>query len=201
MPLPIAVFDPVPAYRRGLIAALADADLEAEAPDDFESWTLGGGRRAALITVGFPHGLDMLENLAKANSDLLVVVLLREPTLDAYRQVLKAGASGVAPWDAPPEAVVRVMRAAFEGQCMVPVHIAQALAAPAPVKPEISGVTAWEAKWLRTLASGATVADLAHESSYSEREMFRLLQRLYQRMGVRNRTEALVKAAQNGLLS
>jgi hypothetical protein len=33
---------------------------------------------------------------------------------------------------------------------------------------------------------------------YSEREMFRLLRQLYDRMGVRNRTEALLKAAQCG---
>ncbi|MDQ3641282.1 MAG: hypothetical protein M3450_07420 [Actinomycetota bacterium] len=57
-----------------------------------------------------------------------------------------------------------------------------------------------EVGWLQTLARGATVARLAGEVGYSEREMFRILSNLYQRMGVVSRTEALVQAAQWGLL-
>ena len=54
---------------------------------------------------------------------------------------------------------------------------------------------------LQTMAKGRTVAQLARAVGYSEREMFRLLRQLYDRMGVRNRTEALLKAAQCGLLA
>jgi DNA-binding NarL/FixJ family response regulator len=199
---PIAIFDPVPAYRRGLLAALEDVGLRAEAPDDLEAWAVAGGSRAALLTINFPEGLDTLAKLTKVNAELVTVALLREFTADAYRNVLAAGASGAAPWDAQPEIVVRVLRAAWDQQCILPVQMAHALAMPGTLpKPELSTVTLCEAKWLRMLASGATVAELAHEASYSEREMFRLLQRLYEKMGVRNRTEALVKAARAGLLS
>jgi DNA-binding CsgD family transcriptional regulator len=51
------------------------------------------------------------------------------------------------------------------------------------------------------MANGQTVGELARAVGYSEREMFRLLRSLYERMGVRNRTEALLKAAQSGLLT
>ena len=197
----VAVSDPVPAYRRGLMAALEEDGLCSEAPDDLEEWASAPGRRAALITITEPAGVDKLTSLAKVNIDLVVVALLPEPSANAYREVLKAGASGGAPWDAMPEVVVRVLRSAWERQCIVPVHIAHALAMPAVSKPELPTVTLCEAKWLRMLANGATIAELAQDSNYSEREVFRLLHRLYERMGVRNRTEGLVKAARAGLLS
>lgn len=45
-----------------------------------------------------------------------------------------------------------------------------------------------------------TVGDLSAEIGYSERAMFRHLKALYFRLGVRNRTEALLWAKQRGLL-
>jgi DNA-binding NarL/FixJ family response regulator len=57
-----------------------------------------------------------------------------------------------------------------------------------------------EISWLRELAGGLTVAQLAERSGYSERAMFRLLRRVYVRMQVRNRTEALLRAREQGLL-
>jgi DNA-binding CsgD family transcriptional regulator len=57
-----------------------------------------------------------------------------------------------------------------------------------------------EIEWLRTLAAGSTVARLAEGVGYSERAMFRLLRDLYQRLGVKSRTEALMLAQQQGWL-
>ena len=62
-------------------------------------------------------------------------------------------------------------------------------------------ISPWEVHWLQMLANGATVADVARDASYSEREMFRLLNRLYRAMGARNRVEAIVMAARAGLLN
>jgi DNA-binding CsgD family transcriptional regulator len=66
---------------------------------------------------------------------------------------------------------------------------------------DVPQVTAVEIRWLQSLADGVTVAELAKQASYSEREMFRLLQRLYRRMGTRTRVAAIVKAARTGLLN
>jgi DNA-binding NarL/FixJ family response regulator len=49
------------------------------------------------------------------------------------------------------------------------------------------------------LASGRIVSQLAERSGYSERAMFRL-RKVYVRMQVRNRTEALLRARQQGWL-
>ena len=54
--------------------------------------------------------------------------------------------------------------------------------------------------WLRALAAGATVHQLAERIGYSEREMYRLLRAVYDRLGVPNRTQALVWATRQGIL-
>jgi DNA-binding CsgD family transcriptional regulator len=43
-----------------------------------------------------------------------------------------------------------------------------------------------------------SIAELAQTIGYSERAMYRLLKGLYTTIGVRNRTEALLKASQGG---
>jgi DNA-binding NarL/FixJ family response regulator len=47
---------------------------------------------------------------------------------------------------------------------------------------------------------GGTVQDLAGQAGYSERALYRLLHALYSRMGVSNRTEAILQASRRGLL-
>ncbi len=54
--------------------------------------------------------------------------------------------------------------------------------------------------WISALADGQTVSRLAESAGYSERAMHRHLKEVYGRLGARNRTEALVRTAQAGLL-
>lgn len=53
---------------------------------------------------------------------------------------------------------------------------------------------------LRSVASGASVAELAEEYGYSQRSMYRRLKRLWRILGATNRTQGLRKAAADGLL-
>jgi DNA-binding CsgD family transcriptional regulator len=55
-----------------------------------------------------------------------------------------------------------------------------------------------DVEWLRALSQGITVSQLAETMGYSERAMYRLLRDLYQRMDVKTRTEAVLKASQSG---
>jgi DNA-binding NarL/FixJ family response regulator len=194
--LPVAVWTPVPTYRRGLVAVLADAGFDLEEPDELDAWVMGGGRRAVVVSGCGSEGLAALREL---NSDLAIVALLEDASPDGYRGALQAGASAAVPWDAPPTIIVEVVRAAFDDQTLFPVPVAQALASTASiglVPPDLSAI---EVGWLRKLAKGMTVSDLAKDVGCSSREMFRLLRSLYVKMGVRNRREALFEAARWGL--
>jgi hypothetical protein len=85
--------------------------------------------------------------------------------------------------------------------CVLPAEVVRALVTTNGTPLDVPEVTTVEIGWLQRLADGITVAELAKQASYSEREMFRLLQRLYRRMGTRTRVAAIVKAARTGLLN
>jgi DNA-binding NarL/FixJ family response regulator len=94
------------------------------------------------------------------------------------------------------------VEATVEGQAVLPKAVAAALVSGGPAGPDIQAVPSEnELTWLRRLASGTTVAQLADEAGYSERAMYRLLQKLYQQMGVGSRMLAIMRAQDLGWLS
>jgi hypothetical protein len=62
-----------------------------------------------------------------------------------------------------------------------------------PLRPEEIG-------WLRALAAGGTVTQLAEAAAVGERDMYRLLGGPSFRVGASNRTEAIAAAERLGLL-
>jgi len=194
--LPVAVWTPVPTYRRGLVVVLEEAGFRPEEPEDLDVWVTAGGRRA-VVASGWRA--EQLAALRELNPDLAIVALLEDVSLEGYRDALRAGATAAVPWDASATAIAQVVEAAFDGQTLFPVPVAQALASSNPVGLALPGVSASEADWLRKLAKGMTVSELANDVGCSSREMFRLLRSLYTRMGVRSRQEALFEAARCGL--
>ena len=200
MKIPVAVADPVPSYRCGVVAALLQAGFDAEAIENPESWVKVTGRRALLVTATLPQEASRLGALTAEGDDVVIVVLLRDVSPAAYREALKQRAWGAVAWDAPPETMVEVLRAALECQCVLPTHVAQSLADGRDLTAELPELSDWETLALQLLANGATVADVANETKYSERETCWLLHRLYKRIGAGNRIEALVQAARFGLL-
>jgi len=130
-----------------------------------------------------------------------VVALLSEHSALEYVQAFGVGVSGVVSQAATAVELDSVLRAAADGVAVVPAeplrqlarHASGAFATPLEVAP-------WEKEWIATLAGGKTVAQLAEDAGYSERAMFRLLHDLYGRLGVANRTEAIVVATRRGWL-
>lgn len=105
------------------------------------------------------------------------------------------------PRSAPPAAVREAFEAAVQGRCILPIEVLRALTSS-----ETGGGTdadvpsARDRDWLRQLAEGITVGQLAARVGYSERMMFRLLRDVYDRLQVKGRTEALLLARDRGWL-
>jgi DNA-binding NarL/FixJ family response regulator len=200
MLLRIAVSDPLPVYQRGLMATLGEAGFDSEAPDDLRTWIRQEHRRVVLLTLDVPSDWALLAELRHTRSDLVVVAVLTDVSVQSYVRAILAGAVTAIPRDASPKAVRRVFEEAVEGFSVLPVEVVQALAAPHQRVESGPTPAAHELDWLRELAGGATVTQLAERSGYSERAMFRLLRDLYQRLEVSSRTEALILAQQRGWL-
>jgi DNA-binding NarL/FixJ family response regulator len=196
----IAVSDPLPLFRSGIVAALGDGGFEAEAPGELLAWIREDRRRVVFLTLETAEDWSLLEELCQARADLVVVALLVEASTIAYVRAIHAGASAVIPRAASPETLRRVFRAAVSGESILPLEVVRALT-PGREPPDADQTPSpREIEWLRQLAAGATVAQLARMAGYSERAMFRLLSALYRRMEVSGRLEALILAHERGWL-
>jgi DNA-binding NarL/FixJ family response regulator len=196
----IAVSDPLPLFRSGIVAALGGGGFEAEAPGELLAWIREDRRRVVFLTLETAKDWSLLEELCQARADLLVVALLVEASTAAYVRAIHAGASAVIPRAASPETLRRVFQAAVSGESILPLEVVRALT-PGREPPDADEAPSpREIEWLRQLAAGATVAQLARMAGYSERAMFRLLSALYRRMEVSGRLEALILAHERGWL-
>lgn len=199
MAVPIAVVDPLPLFRRGVATLLADVGHEVSTPDDVLAWARGQAACLILLTLHVEHDWQLLARLV--SREHLVVVLLERGSDAEGMQALMAGARSVLPRAAAERSLLRTVAATLEDEAVMPARVAAALletdrGGSAPR----SAVPAEQAAWLRRLAGGSTVAQLASDSGYSERTMYRLLQALYRRMGVHNRVEAVLRAKEQGWL-
>jgi DNA-binding NarL/FixJ family response regulator len=95
--------------------------------------------------------------------------------------------------------IAEALDGAVRGRCVLPVTIAQQMATASLASRELP-IEPREVGWLAALAAGVSVADLAQGTSYSQREMFRLLGRIYERLGARTRIEALLVAKERGYI-
>ena len=188
----IALVGSVPAFRRGLASALADRGAPVSEVPDGEPVPPGCG--VVLVTVRSPEELHLLTPGAR---QAVVVAVLPDGSPASHREAFRLGASAAVAENESVEEIVEVVLAASEGRARLPSKIARILATSSVASTPVS---TQERGWLRSLAHGATVAELAEESCYSERELYRRLGRLYRRLGAETRAEALVRAAKAGIL-
>ena len=201
MSVRIAVVDPLPMFRHGITQMLGHAAYEAEDTEDLLAWVHDEPPRIVLLTLHSAEEWALLTRIRERSPEIIIVAMLPDAATENYVRAILSGASAVLPRDASPEFVRRAFEEAVNGRCVLPIEVVQAL--PSSGLPQQDGgpePSPQELRWLRQLAGGATIARLANEAGYSERAMFRLLGQLYRRMGVRNRTEALLHASQRGWL-
>lgn len=192
----VAVIDPLPMYRRGMVAVLSEAGHAVEAIEDPQTWARGDATGVLLLTLAADADWELLRQL---NDGVVAIAVVFQGSVEAGVHAVRAGARSVLERDVTAGVLIRTVEATIGGQAVLPASVAVALAAGS-VLPEQSGMapTTQQLTWLYNLASGMTVAELARLSGYSERAMFRLLQSLYRQVGVRTRIEAVLRAQERG---
>jgi DNA-binding NarL/FixJ family response regulator len=183
-----------------MLATLGDVGFEPETAEDLLAWVHHDHRGVILLTLQMPRDWSLMADLRKARSDLLVIAVLTDPSTEAYVKAILAGATVAVPRDATPSTIRRVFDEVIQGTVLLPTEVLTGLAHTRQEKAVEPLLPAAHLGWLRALAQGATVAQLAERNGYSERAMFRHLRGLYARMGVNSRTEALMLANRRGWL-
>ena len=195
MSVRVAVSDPLPMFRRGVIGCLDDVSVETETPSDLLAWAQSPDRRVILLTVSVAADWRLLADLCEARQDMLVVAMLDEASVAGYLRAISAGAAGAMPRAGSGAELRAVFQAAVAGSTLLPAEVVRALARRgSDEESPADQPTTREIRWLRDLSDGVSVGRIAERSGYSERMMFRLLRNLYQKLGAASRTEALMLA-------
>lgn len=186
-----------PVYAHGLRAVLAGTGLQCTvvpSAQELAPLLTAGATVVAVAPAGVAATLD---GSVGAASRFATVHVLDESTPQAYSTALREGATSAFGVDAEPSEIMRVVLCAGLGMTLLPLAVARALNSTS-TGPRRE-LTEQDRTYLRMLADGATVAGLARRFAHSEREMYRLLSATYQRLGARNRTEALLLAQRSGV--
>jgi len=194
----VALLSVPPVYRRGLGIGLTEAGYVVQLPTDAAVWARSDAGRKIAVTTDSDAALDALDIVHRQSPDVVSVVLIEEANVAGYSRVLPR-CTGAVPLHAELDDFLTAIRAAENGFTLMPIDIARELTAQGDVSLAPPQLSDRELRWLRALADNGTVLSLARSSGYSEREMYRLLSALYERLGTSSRTSALLQADRLGL--
>jgi len=203
------VADELGLVRAGISAVLEARGIEvvAQTRSGRELVSLAAVDRPELVVVGAPADLDVADvvrRLVRLRPHPQIVVLLAPAQDHVVRYLLGLGASGIALRSADTDELGVVVDAARKGDRYVvaALHgaLSGAVALPALDDRTVDVLTSREREVLVLLAEGRTNREIAAALSVSLATVKSHLVRLYSKLGVNNRNEALGAAVAKGLL-
>jgi DNA-binding NarL/FixJ family response regulator len=208
MTLRVVVADDQPVVRAGFrtILEASGIDVVGEAGDGVEA--VGVARRlrpdVVLMDIRMPEldGIDATRQLAgPAVVDPVRVLVLTTFDLDDYvYEALRVGASGFVLKDEPPEQLIAAVRTVAQGNALlspsvtrnVIAHFARHQKPPPP--PALDALTSRETDVFRLIAAGLSNAEIGRELWISDTTVKTHVTRLLQKLGLRDRAQAIVMA-------
>ena len=147
-------------------------------------------------------GLDVVRAVRRERNDTGIVVLTMHAGDDQIFAAMEAGASGFVGKDAPSSEVVQAARhAAMSPRSFLCAGLADAVMRRRGGSTESTRLTGREHDVLVLLADGLSAAEIGGRLHLSESTVKSHVAHLYQKLGVANRAQALVRAMRIGLLS
>jgi DNA-binding NarL/FixJ family response regulator len=137
------------------------------------------------------------------------VLILTTFDLDEYvYEALRAGASGFLLKSARPPELVAAVRAAVAGDTLLAPEITRRLVEsfvrrPPPgtrTPPELGSLTPRELEVFRHIACGRSNAEIAHLLYVSDETIKTHASRIFMKLGVRDRTQAVILAYEHGVI-
>ncbi|GHF28322.1 response regulator [Streptomyces morookaense] len=207
MAIRLLIADDHPVVRAGLVGLLAGEDgleIVGEADSGTAAIRLADELRpdVVLMDLRMP-GLDGVAATAQISvrcPDVRVLILTTYDTDSNIVRAVEAGAAGYLLKDATPDALTAAIRAAAEGDTVLPPLIAAKLVnhVRAPVQETL---TARELDVLRLVARGLTNAAIGRQLNIGETTVKTHLVRIFAKLDVGDRTAAVTVALQRRLLT
>jgi DNA-binding NarL/FixJ family response regulator len=209
-PIRLVVVDDHMLFRRGLIGLLNEMPgfaVEGEAGNGLEavSMILACKPDLVLLDVNMPgmDGIETIRSLRKAHSDVKILMLTISQREDDLIGAITAGASGYILKNTDPEALRQTILDVIDGKSVLAPELAGQVfkllrrSQASRVEPLLSDR---ELEVLHCLARGLTTSLIASELYISENTVKTHIRHIMEKMEVSNRTEAVAKGANLGML-
>jgi DNA-binding NarL/FixJ family response regulator len=185
-----------------LLANYDDIELLASATDGAEAVAMASELQpdVLLMDMSMPEmdGVEATRQVAMSSPGTRVVVFTSFSDPERILDALDAGAIGYLLKDAEPEELIEGIRAAVRGESpLAPKAASAVIATRTKVGPELSER---ESEVLVLIATGMTNKQIAARMGIAEKTVKAHLTNIFQRIGVRDRTQAALWAERNGLL-
>jgi DNA-binding NarL/FixJ family response regulator len=164
-----------------------------------------------LMDVRMPelNGLDAAREILARDTSTKVLMLTTFDIDDYVYAALRAGASGFLLKDAPADELVRAVRVVAAGDALLAPSITRRMIADlvsrhaAPRRPadELARLTPRETEVLELLARGMSNAEIAAVLFVSEETVKTHVGKVFAKLGLRDRAQAVVMAYETGLVS
>jgi DNA-binding NarL/FixJ family response regulator len=206
------VVDDQAMVRAGLHMLLADEpdiDVVAEASNGIEAIAQAARYHpdVILMDIRMPEldGLEATHRILAADATTKVLILTTFSLDDYVYEALRAGASGFVLKDEPPEQLIAAVRTIAAGDALLSPSITRSVIAHftrqqrhAP-PPALQTLTSREMDVFRLIATGLSNAEIGGELYISDTTVKTHVTRLLQKLGVRDRAQAIVMAYQCGI--
>ena len=213
MTIEIIIVDDQLLARAGLrmiLESQPDLRIVGEGADGVDAINLARRLRptVAILDVRMPR-VDGLAATRRILADVpeTRILILTTFDLDEYAfEALRAGASGFLLKDAPAEDIVHAVRTVARGDSTLAPALTRRLtehfaARPRPdASPALATLTARELEVLRSLAAGGSNADIGARLALSEATVKTHIGRILDKLGVRDRVQAVIYAYESGLV-
>lgn len=198
---------------RKILEAEADIVVVGEAGDGIEAVDLARRTRpdVALLDIRMPRrdGIEAARQIVAISPGSTRVMMLTTFGIDEYVfEALKAGASGFLLKDTPPEQLVEAVRLLAAGEALLSPQVTRSVVErfvaqgryDVAMRRRIDGLTQREAEVLRLLTRGLSNPELARVLSVSEATVKSHVAGLLNKLGVRDRVQAVIAAYESGLV-
>ncbi|WP_157252253.1 response regulator [Nonomuraea typhae] len=196
-----------------LLSAQPDIQVVGQAADGLEA--VAGARDlrpdVVLMDVRMPRldGLEATRRIIATGTTTKVVILTTFDVDDYVYAALRGGASGFLVKDAPPEDLVAAVRVVAGGEALLSPSVTRRLIEEFATGSRIdererlrlNALTAREREVLRQIAGGLSNAEIAGELTLAEETVKSHVGRIFAKLCLRDRAQAVVLAYESGLVT
>ena len=194
---------------RMLLAGEEDIDVVAEASNGLEAVEKAARFQptVVLMDIRMPEldGLEAARRILAADETARILILTTFDLDEYVYEALRLGASGFVLKDDPPEQLIAAIHTVAGGEALLSPTITkrvikQFTRIPRPTAPkELDELTARELEVYRLIADGLSNNEIAQELYISDTTVKTHITHILQKLGLRDRVQAVVLAYQTGL--